>query len=379
MGEGRGQIFHLEASGQLVALEESPFELEDHFESLIADHPNLLPGDQIDPEDPRRWLVVGRQVEIPSESTSWALDLLLVDQDGIPTFVELKKGSNPELRRKVVGQMLDYAANAPIFWPPGSLRARFESRCAESARDPAATLGENLQIETLPEDFWAAVDQNLKARKIRLLFATDRMVPELRRVVEFLNQSMAEVEVLALELRRYRGGGHATLVPTVFGQTLASQEKKASSAAKGAPWTEPRHLAELERLKGPAARAVAERLLAWAKEKADQIWWGRGATQGSWFPEYLLPHKKIFPFAVWTYGQVELQFQYLLANPPFDQEQEREALRLRLNEIAGISIPPDGLNRRPSFPVLSLESPQALSAFTQEIERVVARIVSHAT
>lgn len=54
MGEGRGQIFHLGAGGELVALAESPFELEEHFEALIADHPGLLPGDQVDPEDPRR-------------------------------------------------------------------------------------------------------------------------------------------------------------------------------------------------------------------------------------------------------------------------------------------------------------------------------------
>lgn len=37
---------------------------------------------------------------------------MLVDQDAVPTLVEVKRGSNPEIRRTIVGQMLEYAAHA---------------------------------------------------------------------------------------------------------------------------------------------------------------------------------------------------------------------------------------------------------------------------
>jgi len=40
------------------------------------------------------------------------LDHLLLDQDGIPTFVECKRASDTRIRREVVAQMLDYAATA---------------------------------------------------------------------------------------------------------------------------------------------------------------------------------------------------------------------------------------------------------------------------
>ena len=109
--------------------------------------------------------------------------------------------------------MLDYAANAPIAWSPGSLRAMFESRCTRERLDPAAALRQAIGEGTSPEAFWQSVDENLLARHLRLLFVTDRMLPELRRIVEFLNQSMSEVEVLAVELRRYSRGPSATFVP----------------------------------------------------------------------------------------------------------------------------------------------------------------------
>jgi hypothetical protein len=41
----------------------------------------------------------------------WSLDHLVVDQDAVPTFVEVKRASDTPARREVVAQMLDYAAN----------------------------------------------------------------------------------------------------------------------------------------------------------------------------------------------------------------------------------------------------------------------------
>lgn len=46
---------------------------------------------------------------------------------------------------------------------------------------------------------------NLRAARIRMLFLTDRMPTELRRIVEFLNGQMQPAEVLAVELRQYEG------------------------------------------------------------------------------------------------------------------------------------------------------------------------------
>lgn len=99
-------------------LTRSSFESEDLLQELIAKHPHVLAGAQIsgDPAQPIRWLLVRREAAIPDTlggAARWAVDHLLLDQDGRPTFVEVKRSNDTRIRREVVGQMLDYAANRP--------------------------------------------------------------------------------------------------------------------------------------------------------------------------------------------------------------------------------------------------------------------------
>ena len=61
---------------------------------------------------------------------------------------------------------------------------------------------------------------NLAAR--RLLFVADRIPDELARVVEFLNEQMPRIEVLAVEIKQFRGAALVTLVPQVIGRTAAT-------------------------------------------------------------------------------------------------------------------------------------------------------------
>src|SRR5260370_41099476 len=89
---------------------ETSYEREEILQLLLARSPDLLPGDQIDPENPRRWLFVAREMPVPGEEAGvdrWSLDHLLLDQDAIPTFVECKRAADTRGRREVVSQMLD--------------------------------------------------------------------------------------------------------------------------------------------------------------------------------------------------------------------------------------------------------------------------------
>jgi hypothetical protein len=118
----------------------------------------------------------------------WSLDHLFVDEDAIPTFVEVKRSSNTQIRREVVGQMLDYAANASAHWEAGRLRHSCESRFenAEAANDAFARF---IEEELEAEDFWDSVAANLEERRLRLVFVADRIPAELRSIVEFLTSS----------------------------------------------------------------------------------------------------------------------------------------------------------------------------------------------
>ncbi len=224
-------IYLLGEDGAPEPLAETAPTDEAALQQLIADHPTLLAGEQITPDAPRRWLLIRREMGIADGAESadrWSVDHLLLDQDARPTLVEVKLGGNSEIRRRVVGQMLDYAANATRVWTGGLLRERFEVEAGDEVAG-RELLAARLGIEDEPDDeadayetFWERVDVNLRADRIRLLFVADRIPDELAHVVEFLNRHMAQIEVLAVEVKAFRGEGVRALVPRVIGRSAAS-------------------------------------------------------------------------------------------------------------------------------------------------------------
>ena len=224
-------IYLLGEDGAPEPLAETAPTDEAALQQLIADHPTLLAGEQITPDAPRRWLLIRREMGIADGAESadrWSVDHLLLDQDARPTLVEVKLGGNSEIRRRVVGQMLDYAANATRVWTGRLLRERFEVEAGDEVAG-RELLAARLGIEDEPNDeadayetFWERVDVNLRADRIRLLFVADRIPDELAHVVEFLNRHMAQIEVLAVEVKAFRGEGVRALVPRVIGRSAAS-------------------------------------------------------------------------------------------------------------------------------------------------------------
>ena len=260
--------------GGLEPLEEERFSSEDDLQALIAQHPELLDGEQIRPGDPRRWILITREkgiAETPDSSARWALDHLVVDQDAVPTLVEVKRSSNSELRRTIVGQMLDYAAHASETWTVDELRQTFEESAKSRGLDPDEEIRRLLQAdgERDADVFWENVATNLAARRLRLLFVADEIPDPLERVVEFLNAQMPNIEVLAVEIKQFRGGSSQTLVPRVLGRIAASTGHSTSVPRR--KLTREKFLDELI---SEEARNVVERLLEVTRKQGGFPSWG---------------------------------------------------------------------------------------------------------
>ena len=224
---------------------------------------------KLTPESPRRWLLVKRELAIPGEAASswWSLDHLFLDQDGIPTFVECKRSSDTRARREVVAQMLDYAANEIKFWSMGEIRKAAE----ETARKRHKVLDEEIanlaggESDFSMEGFWQTVEKNLRDGHVRLIFVADSTTPELRRLVEFLNEKMKDVEVLAVEVKQYLGDdGHIAVVPRVVGLTETARQNKSGKTDRV------KFLAECT----PEAAHFLKSLLDAAKARGETIYWG---------------------------------------------------------------------------------------------------------
>jgi hypothetical protein len=221
------RIFNV-VNDRLVEMMESPFASEDIFQDLLRQYPDLLSGDSEQGDSPRRWLLIRREMGIAAEEGAgdrWSLDHLFVDQQGTPTLVEVKRSSDTRIRREVVGQLLDYAANAVVHWSIDRVQAEFVENCNKEGLDAEMRLTEFLDGGN-SEEFWQKVKTNLQAGRIRLLFVADVIPSELRRIIEFLNVQMDPAEVLGVEIKHYEAQGLKTLVPRLIGLTAEADRKK---------------------------------------------------------------------------------------------------------------------------------------------------------
>jgi len=236
----RAKIFLINDSGKVAKeMLETSYETEEILQWLLVMKPDLLPGEQINPEAPRRWLLVKPEIGVPGEAgegSRWSLDHLFLDQDGVATFVECKRASDSRNRREVVAQMLDYAANGLAYWSMDSLR----QAAAETLREEGKSLDDEVKqlLESANEGdvdtYWKQVEENLRAGKARLVFVADEIPKELRRLVEFLNEKMTDVEVLAVEVKQFVGEGVKAVVPRAIGLTEKSREGKPGAEPKKA-------------------------------------------------------------------------------------------------------------------------------------------------
>ena len=76
---------------------------ETYLQTLLCDHPDTLPVEDVR-IDVGRLLCIGREVGVPSGS----IDNLYLSTNGYPVIVETKLWRNPESRREVLAQVLDY-------------------------------------------------------------------------------------------------------------------------------------------------------------------------------------------------------------------------------------------------------------------------------
>lgn len=220
------KIYLIKNNDELVEMEEKEYEKEIVLQKLIADYPNLLAGEQMDPENSRRWLLVTQELALKHDEEGFKnfyLDHLFLDQDGIPTLVEVKRSSDTRIRREVIGQMFDYAANAVVYLPVEEIREKVEQQ-----NDELNLIDDFLDPDNSIEKFWQNVKTNLQAGKIRMVFVADQIPSELKRIIEFLNEQMDPAEVLGVEIKQYMDSKAQvkTLVPRVIGQTMEAQIRK---------------------------------------------------------------------------------------------------------------------------------------------------------
>lgn len=173
------------------------------LQRLIMRHPNLLPIDEIEPG-----LVPAIPVCVEVPTPSGFLDNLLVTPDGDLILVECKLWRNPEARREVVGQIIDYAKDIAA-WSYEDLEAAI--RRAPRPPEQGGRLERLLDavspsFEIDEARFVDAVSRNLRLGRFLLLIVGDGIQEGVEGIARFLQQhaglhfTLAIVELAIFEL-----------------------------------------------------------------------------------------------------------------------------------------------------------------------------------
>jgi len=358
----------VEESGALRRMTPSAPESEDKMQALVARYPELISDGDGD------LLLIRREQSIADSEDGggrWSVDHLFVTREAVPVLVELKRAVDTRLRREVVGQMLDYAANATAFWQAGRIAESFAKTADEAGQVAEDVLAEFLDGREAVE-FWDQVDANFTAGRIKLVFVADTIPRELARIVEFLNDQM-RADVRAVELRWFSGdGGVITMSPRVIGETERAAASKRSSAPE--PLTRDAWLAKNIAPAGDAAKAGALAYIDMVERLGGDA---RVAVpaQGSIYAQFKAQDGKLFyPLSLWVDGQmVSLSLRWLQTRPALQNESARRALYDSLVDVVGPLSTPN-LTGFPSFKVAVLADPNVAVALQGWLADMVARL-----
>lgn len=198
-----------------LALGSGPEQIsEAALQQLIHDHPACLPIAEVDP-------LFVNPVPICTElnTTAGPIDNLLVTASGLPVLVECKLWRNPQARREVVGQLLDYAKELSR-WSSSDLQreaSRRTGRAGNMVLDLVRAAGHDVD----EADFNDALTLNLRRGRFLLLIVGDGIREGVEAIAEYLQVHAGLHFTLGLvELPIFMlPGGERLVVPRVLAKT----------------------------------------------------------------------------------------------------------------------------------------------------------------
>ena len=305
------------------ALEETEFAEESKLQDYLKDYPALIPLEDVG-EGASELICIGKEVAVPSG----AIDLLFIDKDGLLTVIETKLVKNPEIRREVIGQIIEYASYISR-WSADKVYA-IANAYLKSDLD-------EFMLNKYPEgfsadDFRSNIEQNLESGRIRLIIATNKFVEPLQATVTFLN-SYSKFDILLLEVSSFGGKEKEKVLTSSLhgGKTSPPPPKQ---------WDLPSFMADAGKKCKQVEVETMYKIYNFVTEtigrteKSDKLYWGSGARSGT-FAYYKQWHGKFVTlFTVCSDGYIDFSF------PPMRNHgipaEVLDSMRTYLNSISGI-------------------------------------------
>jgi hypothetical protein len=245
-------------------------------------------------------VVAVREFGLPGSGST---DLLGFSADGNIAIIECKLAANAEIKRKVIGQILEYGA---YLW--GMTYEEVDQRVTRLRGKSLA----DLVAASIEDSDWDKVfRRNMQDTLIRgafiLVIAVDEMNDELSRTIKFLNDcGNPAFSFNALEMRRFYQADTEILVPNLHG--ASSKAPKPNGRKK---WTEDQFFETIQRELSSEVVKVVKSLYEWSQDSADRVWLGSGTEKGSFTLHFLKDGKTASIFSIYTNGYLSLNYGWL--------------------------------------------------------------------
>lgn len=360
----------------ITSVKETGFVEEGKLQDYLEVYPNLIPLADII-EGASDLLCIGREVVV---SPGAIVDLLCIDQDGLITVIETKLRKNRELRREVIGQIIEYASYISQ-WNAEDLYQIANSYFLTSTKTPSQYKNKTLDTimrESFGEqfsesDFRLKIEQNLKKGKMRLIIGVDQLIEPLRSIVSFLN-SVSSFDILLLEVSNFeQSDSKKVLIPSLFGYAI----KTGGVDRPTYRWDEEtfmQNVKERFESKEPLIIDTIQKLYEFTKVNADDITWGRGTTFGSFTFRKSRFESLVTLFAIYSDGKGYISFGELVGKGA--KEEYIRKFRDQLNRIPGFNLPENAvsLGKFPTIRVDTLAKEENMKIFKEAVLALCQKI-----
>lgn len=310
---------------------------EAELQKILIESPSLIPIDEI--RDGVLPLVFAiSEFGLPGSGNT---DVIAFSPDGDIVIVECKLATNPEAKRKVIGQILEYAA---YLW-----KMNFDDLNSRIQRMKGKNLTELAQKSVAgdwdDESFLTGIKQTLMSGSFILIIVVDEINEELKRIIRYINEcSESAFSLHALEMRRFRVEGVEILVPHLYGISAKPPAKE----TKRKKWSEEEFFRVLKENVESDIFQIVRDLYDWGEDIADRVWFGTAAEKGSFTFHYLKDGKTISVFTIYTNGKLRLNYGWL--SPQVDYE-ILEEFHKKLQEIPIFRQIPSDFSKWPTIKI----------------------------
>jgi hypothetical protein len=150
-------------------------------------------------------------------------DIVLLGSDAVLTIVETKLKRNPEARREVVAQVLEYAAFLSE-WSGDQVIERARESAPKALADWLNDIGWDGDVES----FTKQVENNLHSGRVRLIVAVDEVGEQAQRIITFLNAN-STFDIYLLQVSSFAQADEGRiLVPTLHGYARKTGTSRAT-------------------------------------------------------------------------------------------------------------------------------------------------------